>query len=142
MQRYLTRTLRALRACSGKLIACAAALAGALTFASVAWAQAAAVSPVYRFYNLHTGCHFYTISQKERDFVIANYSQTFVYEGPVFSAYIAPVDGTVGVTRFYNVQTGCHFYTDSIDEVNYVLAHYPQFILEGVVYYAPPVAGT
>jgi uncharacterized protein (DUF1800 family) len=144
MQRYRTRvqrSSRALHACSKKLIGCAAIFLAALTFASAAWAQAALLSPVYRFYNLHTGCHFYTISTTERDFVIANYSQTFIYEGPVFSAYIAQADGTTGITRFYNVQTGCHFYTASAAEVTYVQEHYPQFVMEGVVYYAPPVAG-
>ena len=144
MQRHRTRVhlrSRTLRARSTKLISCAAVLLAALTFSSIAWAQAA-VSPVYRFYNLQRGSHFYTISTTERDFVVANYSNVFVYEGPVFSAYTQQAPGTVGVTRFYNVQTGTHFYTISPEEVAYVLANYPQFILEGVVYFVPPVAST
>jgi uncharacterized protein (DUF1800 family) len=144
MQRYRTRVQRcsrAVRAYSKKLIGCAAILVAALTFASTAWAQAG-LSPVYRFFNLQKGTHFYTISQIERDVVIANWPQIFVFEGPVFSAYTQQVPGTVGVTRFYNVQTGAHFYTDSPDEVAYVLKNFPQFVLEGVVYYVPPVPGT
>jgi uncharacterized protein (DUF1800 family) len=141
MQRYSTRVHRRSRVLhrrSKKLISFAAILLAALTFSSIAWAQAA-LSPVFRFYNLQRGSHFYTVSATERDFVVANYSNIFVYEGPVFSAYTQQAPGTVGVTRFYNVQTGTHFYTISPDEVAYVLAHYPQFILEGVVYYVPPV---
>ena len=97
MQRYRTRVQRsscALRGCSKKLIGCVAIVLAALTFASAAWAQAG-LSPVYRFYNVQRGTHFYTISTSERDFVIANYPQIFIFEGPVFSAYTQQVPGTV-----------------------------------------------
>jgi len=89
MQRFRTRVdIRSgtFRVRSKKLISCAAVLLAALTFSSIAWAQAA-LSPVYRFFNLQRGSHFYTISTAERDFVAKNYSNVFVYEGPVFSAY-------------------------------------------------------
>ena len=134
MQRYRTRvqrSSRALRVCSKKLIGCAAILLAALAFASIAWAQTGLL-PVYRFYNLNDGRHFYTISTIERDFIIANYPR-FIFEGPVFSAYAQQVPGTVGVTRFFNVQTGEHFWTALPDEVSFVLLHYPQYVLEGVV---------
>jgi hypothetical protein len=71
--------------------------------------------------------------------VIATYPQ-FVYEGPVFTAYTQPVVGTVAVNRFYNVQTGTHFYTISPTEIAYIRANYPQYLFEGPVYYAPPSA--
>jgi uncharacterized protein (DUF1800 family) len=138
MPRYRTHASsgsRALRAYA-RLIALAVIVLAPLLMATAALGQ---TSPVYRFYNLQRGTHFYTISTSERDFVIATYPSVFVYEGPVFSAYTTQVPGTVGVTRFYNIQTGTHFYTISPDEIAYIQTHYPQFILEGVVYYVPPV---
>ena len=40
--------------------------------------------PVYRFYNLKNGSHFYTASEQERNAVIAKWSATYQYEGPAF----------------------------------------------------------
>ena len=42
------------------------------------------------------------------------------------------------VFRFYNTQTGTHFYTISVPERDMVLARYPQFAYEGPAYYASP----
>jgi hypothetical protein len=52
---------RVLRACAALAITAIAAV----SFASAAFAQTP--SPVYRFYNLQRGSHFYTISASERD---------------------------------------------------------------------------
>lgn len=43
---------------------------------------------VYRFLNRRNSSHFYTASAQERDYVQANLSGTYIYEGPAF--YIAP----------------------------------------------------
>lgn len=43
------------------------------------------------------------------------------------------------VYRFYNTQTGAHFYTASNSERDHVLATWPQFVYEGVAFF---VAGT
>ena len=40
--------------------------------------------PVFRFYNVKNGAHFYTASTQERDETIANLSSTYLYEGPAF----------------------------------------------------------
>ena len=104
-------------------------------------AAAVDASPVYRFYNTRTATHFYTISQAERDNVIAQYPW-FTYEGPVFYAYTAQQPGTSPVYRFFNTQTGTHFYTISEAEKNSVIANYPVFAFEGPVYYASTVPGT
>ena len=40
--------------------------------------------PVYRFYNLSNGSHFYTASATERDHVIATWPGIYSYEGPAF----------------------------------------------------------
>ena len=117
---------------------CAAAgLALVVTgFAAACWAQPA-LAPVYRFVNLHDNTHFFTISAAERDYVIATWPTVFQYEGPVFTASTQPVASFSPVMRFWNNQTNEHFYTISQVEVAYVQSHYPQYILEGVAYYAP-----
>ena len=40
--------------------------------------------PVYRFYNVRNGSHFYTASEDERNTVIARWPDTYSYEGPAF----------------------------------------------------------
>jgi len=40
--------------------------------------------PVYRFYNVTNGSHFYTASERERDHVIATWPRIYSYEGPAF----------------------------------------------------------
>lgn len=41
-------------------------------------------APVYRFYNVRNGSHFFTASLTERDTVIARYPGIYQYEGPAF----------------------------------------------------------
>lgn len=50
-------------------------------------APPADTTPVYRFWSGQLGHHFYTISQAERDSLIANYSYTWLYEGVAWYAY-------------------------------------------------------
>ncbi|MBN1192280.1 MAG: S8 family serine peptidase [Coriobacteriia bacterium] len=45
---------------------------------------AASSVPVYRFYNLTNGSHFYTASADERDTVMAKWPNVYSYEGPAF----------------------------------------------------------
>ena len=47
-----------------------------------------------------------------------------------------PTTVTTPLYRFFNVVTGTHFYTISEAEKNDVIAHLPQFHLEGVAYFA------
>ena len=97
---------------------------------------AAATLPVFRFYNTQTRTHFYTASEAERQHVLATWPH-FIPEGIAFHAVKA--DRTqVGnpVWRFFNTQTGTHFYTSSSAERAHVLATWPQFVEEGVVYRA------
>ena len=44
------------------------------------------------------------------------------------------------VFRFYNTQTGTHFYPISVAERDLVLARYAQFAYEAPAYYADPPA--
>jgi hypothetical protein len=100
-----------------------------------------AAMPVYRFLNKVLGSvHFYTISEAERDAVIANYPDVFDYEGVAYYAYAEgdqPVDA-MPVYRFLNKTLGsAHFYTISEAEKDAVIANYPDvFEYEGIAYYA------
>jgi len=105
--------------------------------------RAAALDPVYRFYNLKNGTHFFTPSAEERDTVTARWPGVFQYEGVAYST-----EATVGAEplyRFYNRVSASHFYTVSADEAAMVLATWPHvFTLEGRTYSVSPtcVAGS
>jgi len=55
-------------------------------------------SPVYRFFNLHNGSHFYTISEAEKNNVIATLSSTYHFEGVGF--YVVTSDAPGAVTNW------------------------------------------
>ncbi|MFP8777866.1 DUF1566 domain-containing protein [Hydrogenophaga sp. RWCD_12] len=97
--------------------------------------------PAYRFYNGSTGAHFFTTDTSERDNVIATLSPPFSYEGPAFSVANAYSPGLSPVHRFYNTQTGVHFYTISETERANVVATLPHYSYEGVAYHASQVPG-
>ena len=97
--------------------------------------------PVYRFYNGSTGAHFFTTSTTERDTVVATLSPPFNLEGAAFSVASAYSPGLSPVHRFFNTQTGVHFYTISEAERANVVATLPHFQYEGVAYHASQVAG-
>ncbi|MFP8781072.1 DUF1566 domain-containing protein [Hydrogenophaga sp. RWCD_12] len=97
--------------------------------------------PVYRFYNGRTGAHFFTTNTTERDTVVATLSPPFSLEGAAFSVASAYSPGLSPVHRFFNTQTGVHFYTISEAERANVVATLPHFQYEGVAYYASQVAG-
>ena len=42
-------------------------------------------TPLYRFYNMKTGVHFYTASEAEKNSIIANLSTIFRYEGIAYN---------------------------------------------------------
>lgn len=97
--------------------------------------------PAYRFFNSSTGAHFFTTNATERDSVVANLSPPFNLDGEAFSVASAFSPGLSPVHRFYNTQTGVHFYTISEAERANVIANLPQFNEEGVAYHASQVAG-
>jgi len=108
-------------------------------FAALSQPRADSV-PVFRFYNKTTGTHFYTTSVSERDGIVAYYPQ-FVYEGPAFHALAAAgTDGRTAVFRFFNKNTGSHFYTASAVERDKVIATYAAFVYEGVAFYVYPAS--
>ncbi|KFJ14430.1 putative peptidase S1 and S6 chymotrypsin/Hap [Delftia acidovorans] len=102
------------------------------------WLAASATtarSPVYRFYNAHTGAHFYTGSVAERDYVIAKLPE-FQYENVAFYASAQPQQDLSPVFRFYNQDSGAHYYTISESVRDYVHQTFARFIYEGPTWYA------
>ena len=95
--------------------------------------------PVYRFYSPTSGSHFYTMSEEEKDYIIANYSAVLSYEGIAWYAYETsnhPED-TLPVYRFYSPLNGSHFYTISEEEKDYIIANYSAVLsYEGIAWYA------
>ncbi len=122
---------------SRKLLQWALPLLLALTaWIAPALAVAQTAVPVYRFFNDLTGTHFYTTSTVERDIVLSRWPQ-FLYEGPVFYAYLTQTPDTMAVYRFFDTATSTHFYTQSVSERDQFIATQPTYIYEGPVYYAP-----
>jgi len=84
---------------------------------------------VYRFFNTRDKAFFYTNSKDERNFILQKSNNTnppseewpYVFQGTTFeSAHTYPKSQPL--FRFYNTQTGHHFFTASQDEANYVKA--------------------
>jgi photosystem II stability/assembly factor-like uncharacterized protein len=75
--------------------------------------------PVYRFYNMRTGSHFYTADAVEKANVQANLSATYHYDGIAYSVNTLSADNSSPLWRFYNMRTGAHFYTaDPAEKAN------------------------
>ncbi len=95
--------------------------------------------PVYRFWSPTLASHFYTISEAERDSVLDLYPDVWTLEGIAFHAFVAgsqPAD-TEPVYRFWSPVPGCHFYTASEVERDFVLSTYPDvWVSEGIAWYA------
>jgi murein DD-endopeptidase MepM/ murein hydrolase activator NlpD len=96
-------------------------------------ASASALEPVYRFYNVTNGTHFFTPSADERDMVVARWPQVFQYEGVAYSTETTA--GTVPLYRFYSRRSASHFYTASAAEADMIIATWPDtFAFEGRTY--------
>lgn len=97
------------------------------------------LAPVYRFRSPLYAVYFYTISEAEKDSILASYVPTvWSYEGPAFYAYpegSQPV-GTSPVHRFRSSATGAEFYTIDAAERDYIIANLPAWQHEGIAWYA------
>ena len=94
---------------------------------------------VFRFVNSVTGKYFYTISEAERDVVLAEYPE-YRLEGTVFTADDEAREGWTAVYRFGDTRAGGHLYTASEEERDIILEQYPEYRYEGVGFYVPPPA--
>ena len=93
-------------------------------------------TPLYRFYNIRTGTHFYTASAAERDTVIKTLGSIYRLEGIAFFVSTAPSASTTTIYRFYNVKAGTHFFTASPVERDTVIRTLGSiYRYEGPAYY-------
>ena len=91
------------------------------SIAAVVGTVAPVLMPVYRFFNLKAGAHFYTSSESEKNTVINTLGKVYRFEGPSYTINLANPNNTLPVYRFYNLKKGVHFYTASESEKNTVI---------------------
>lgn len=101
-------------------------------YEGVAWQSPSALSsnkqPVYRLYSLHTGRHFWTMSQQERSIILSWGG----WRDEGIGMYGQP-DGQTPVHRFYNTVTGAHIFTISEAERS-IINGYRDWRYEGVAW--------
>jgi hypothetical protein len=100
--------------------------------------------PVYRFYNLKMGVHFYTASEAEMANVRDTLYRVYRLEGVAYNLNTANPANSTSLYRFYNIKKGVHFYTASeAEKDNVVRTLSSTYRLEGVAYKvcATPVPG-
>ena len=95
---------------------------------------------VYRFLNNNAGVHFYTASEKEKDFIRDNLPQ-YTFEGASYSSALNDTDPLTGdekpVYRFFNKITGVHLYTIFEREKDFIIDNLSEtYNFEDVAYYA------
>jgi subtilisin family serine protease len=96
--------------------------------------------PVYRFWSKTLSAHFYTVSEQEKNVILATYHRdVWQYEGPVFYAWpegSQPSD-VVPVYRFWSGALKGHFYTISATERDKLINSYAHtWAYEGIAWYA------
>lgn len=98
---------------------------------------------VYRFWNQIEGNHFYTINKTEWLDVIKRYPSIWKYEGLAYQASSTQGASEVPLYRFWNLQSGQHFYTANSGEKDWLIATYPHiWQYEGIAYYILPLEST
>ncbi|WP_017292841.1 Calx-beta domain-containing protein [Geminocystis herdmanii] len=91
---------------------------------------------MYRFRSLDTQGAYLYVGAEEKASVLANYSNIFVEEGLAFYVSDTAEDGLIAFNRFRNTDlTGGYIYAGEA-ESEAIRANYPQFIDEGVAFYA------
>ena len=91
---------------------------------------------IYRFYDRHSGVHFYTADKNERNYVYDRLDN-YTYEGASYQG-IDPTSETksLAVYRFYNQNSGSHFYTIDENEKNVVEQNLDNYSYEGEAFFA------
>ena len=117
----------------GVLALLLAAVVTLLVLPTIAYART--LMPVYRFYNMRQGVHFYTASEAEKNEVQARLSSTYSYDGVGYSIDTSSSVNSDPLYRFYNFKKGVHFYTASEAEKNSVQTNLSStYRYEGVAY--------
>lgn len=100
---------------------------------------------MHRFWSTPKQTHFYTISEAEKNAIIAN-DPSWSYDGTAFKAYLKTDcgNGRSTVYRFWHEQNKRHFYTINESERDAVVNGNPNWKLEGSAYcaYKTHVAGS
>ena len=101
-------------------------------------ATEAVLKPVYRFWSPVLSCHFYTMSESEKEYLLLHLAQSWTYEGVVFYAYPDGADPVSRpVYRFWSETYGRHFYTISEENKDTLVNDYSDlWTYEGVAFYA------
>ena len=94
-------------------------------------------APVYRFFDLKQGTHFFTASNTERDTVIATRPDLVYEPASTFYEHIVPQAGDTAVYRFFDTKFGTHFYTDDPAERALIVQTRPDLVQEGIGFYEP-----
>ena len=63
------------------------------------------------------------------------------FEGEAYKGYTEAVAGSTPLYRFFNTQTGTHFYTAAEAEKDSIIENLPSFNVEGTAYWVDPVMG-
>jgi photosystem II stability/assembly factor-like uncharacterized protein/tRNA U38,U39,U40 pseudouridine synthase TruA len=93
------------------------------------------LTPVYRFYNLKMGVHFYTASASEMATVRDTLYRTYRLEGVAYNLNTANPANDTSLYRFYNIKKGVHFYTASeAEKANVIRTLSGTYRYEGVAY--------
>lgn len=95
---------------------------------------------MHRFWSDTLQGHFYTISEEEKDNLIAYFSHVWTYEGIAYYTFGDDLDGNLRpVYRFWSDTLGGHFYTISEEEKLNLLFNWTHvWSYEGVAFYAYP----
>lgn len=96
-------------------------------------------TPVYRFYNVNKGTHFFTSSSQESESVKRRWPNIFKYEGVAYYNDQVSSNSSAPLYRFYNVNIGSHFYTTSSAERDSIIRKWPRiYTFEGTAYSVAP----
>lgn len=93
---------------------------------------------VYRFFDQSTGTHFYTASASERDQTVSTRTD-LTYEGVGLNADTPQTDPNAApVFRFFDTNSGSHFYTVSATERDGLANGAAGLTYEGIAFYEDP----
>ena len=91
---------------------------------------------IYRFYDRHSGVHFYTIDENERNYVYDRLNN-YTYESASYKGIDSLSETeSLAVHRFYNRDSGVHFYTIDENEKNVVEEELDNYNYEGEAFFA------
>lgn len=95
---------------------------------------------VHRFWSSVTSRYFYTLSEQEKDWLIATYPDFWTYQGLAFHACADKYNADLApVYRFWSARLGAHFYTISKAERDWLISKCSYtWAYEGTAYYAYP----